>query len=105
MASRLATDMTAPALAFLWDHRVAGHALFAAAAMIEMAVAGSHAVLEDRAGRMPALEQVSFSRPVVLKEMTSRYQHPSLVHGARSLRHGFDKSLRCAAWHFLPLTA
>ena len=81
MARRLATDMTAPALAFLWDHHVAGHALLAAAAMLEAAVAGNHAVLEGRAGRTPMLEHLSFSRPVVLTR--SRCQQASRMHDVR----------------------
>ena len=62
----------APALAFLWDHRVARRVLLAAAAMLEAAVAGIHAMLEGRADRTPILEHVSFSRPVVLGETRSR---------------------------------
>ena len=72
MVRRLATDMTAPALAFLWDHHVARRVLLAAAAMLETAVAGIHAMLESRADRTPLLEHVSFSRPVVLGETQSR---------------------------------
>ena len=80
MVHRLATDMMAPALAFLWDHRVARRALLAAAAMLETAVAGIHAMLEGRADRTPVLERVSFSRPVVLGETQNRCVLPSHMH-------------------------
>ena len=97
--------MTAPALAFLWDHCVARRALLAAAAMLEMAVAGSHAMLEGRADRTPTLEHVSFSRPVVLTETRSRCEQPPHMHDVRGSQMWLESLLCCAAEHLLPSTA
>lgn len=60
--------MAVAALAFLWDHRVAGQVLLAAAAALEMAVAGSRVLLADTADNVLALQGVSFDRPLVLPE-------------------------------------
>ena len=60
--------MAVAALAFLWDHRVAGQVLLAAAAALEMAIAGSRALLTDTAANALALQGVSFDRPLVLPE-------------------------------------
>ena len=64
--------MAVAALAFLWDHQVAGQVLLAAAAALEMAVAGSRALLADTAANALALQGVSFDRPLVLPDTRRR---------------------------------
>lgn len=67
----MAADVTVAALAFLWDHQVGGRALLAAAAALEMAVAGSRALLADRADNVLALQGASFDRPLALPQRQS----------------------------------
>ncbi len=64
--NRFSADLQAPALAFLADHRVQGLVLLAAAAMLEMAVASSRAMLGDQEGSPAALARISFDRPLAL---------------------------------------
>ena len=65
---QLQTLLSAPALAYLWDHRVAGRALFPGAAMLEAAMAAGHVLLDGAAAAQPALCGVSIPAPLVLPE-------------------------------------
>ena len=64
---RLETHLSKAALAYLWDHRVAGRALLPAAAMLEMAAAAA-AALAQAAGLpdVPALLAAAIPAPLAL---------------------------------------